>query len=181
MKTFGNSKWKCKELTISHQALVQQNHFFMLVRGLSRSNILVLNMTCVSLENDKKYLAAMKFRPYENKIWVLRRFFFGSCGTIYLTMFVFQFILHIVKIWGTNTLLYPFTNGDTISIIMPILKAFLYFEGVDMLYVYDARRHICTPSSVMEKRFDFYVSCTQNYDKDLWGNFTAVVLLNKWL
>ena len=124
----------------------------------------------------------MKFRPYENKIWVLRRFFLlGSCGTIYLTMFVFQFILHIVKIWGTNTLPYPFTNGDTISIIMPILKAFLYFEGVDMLYVYDARRHICTPSSVMEKRFDFYVSCIQNYDKDLWGNFTAVVLLNKWL
>lgn len=122
----------------------------------------------------------MKFRPYENKIWVLRRFFLlGSCGTIYLTMFVFQFILHIVKIWGTNTLPYPFTNGDTISIIMPILKAFLYFEGVDMLYVYDARRHICTPSSVMEKRFDFYVSCIQNYDKDLWGNFQCCILLNE--
>ena len=114
----------------------------------------------------------MKFRPYENKIWVLHRsFLLRSCGSIYLTMFVFQFILHIVKIWGTNTLPYPFTNGDTISIIMPILKAFLYFEGVDMLYVHDARRHICTPSSVMEKRFDFYVSCIQNYDKDLWGNF----------
>ena len=123
----------------------------------------------------------MKFRPYENKIWVLRRsFLLGSCGTIYLTMFVFQFILHIVKIWGTNTLPYPFTNGDTISIIMPILKAFLYFEGVDMLYVYDARRHICTPNSVMEKRFDFYVSCTQNYDKDLWGNFHCRIFI-EWV
>ena len=42
----------------------------MFKRRLARSNILVSNMTCASLENDKKVLAAMKFRPYENKIWV---------------------------------------------------------------------------------------------------------------
>ena len=120
----------------------------------------------------------MKFRPHENKIWVSHRsLLLRWRETMYLSMFIFQFISHIIKIWGTNTLPYPFTNGDTIIIIMPILKAFLYFEGVYMLYVCDARRHICTTSSVMEKRFDFYVPCIQNYDKDLWGNFTAVFFI----
>ena len=35
--------------------LCSNKFIFMCVRGLSRSNILVSNMTCASLENDKKY------------------------------------------------------------------------------------------------------------------------------
>ena len=63
---------------------------------------------------------------------------------MYLSMFVFQFILHIVKIWGTNTFLYPFTNGDTISIIMPILKNFIFWGGRYVVCLWCKKAHMHT-------------------------------------
>ena len=62
----------CKSHNISSYSGSVISHF-MFKRRLPRSNILVSNMTCASLENDKKVLAAMKFRLYENKIWVSQR------------------------------------------------------------------------------------------------------------